>query len=87
MSLVLGSIYAHRLLLLALVLSTLSHVSHSKGDVNVMFLRGLIEAIFLFDGVKGVFLAINRIKGGLRLSVINYINNGLRLSAINYQIF
>ena len=52
MPLVVGSMYAHKLLLLALVLSLLSHVSHFKGDVNVIFLRGLIKAIFLFKGVK-----------------------------------
>ena len=47
-----GSICAHKLLLLALVLSLLSHVSHFKGDVNMIFLKGLIKAIFLFKGVK-----------------------------------
>ena len=46
-----GSIYAHKLLLLALVLSLLSYASYSKGDINVMSLRGLIKAIFLFKGV------------------------------------
>ena len=66
-----GSMYAYKLLLLALVLSTSSHASHFKGDVSVISLRGLIEAIFLFDGVKGVFLVINRIKSCLRFSVIN----------------
>ena len=50
--LIMGLIYAHKSLLLALVLSLLSHVSHFKGDVNVMFFRGLVEAIFLFEGVK-----------------------------------
>ena len=44
--------YAHKSLLLALVLSSLSHVSHSEGDINVMSFRGLIKAIFLFKGVK-----------------------------------
>ena len=43
---------AHRSLLLALVLSFLSHASHFKGDINIIFLRGLIKAIFLFKGVK-----------------------------------
>ena len=43
---------AHKSLLLALVLSSLSHASYFKGDVSVTFLRGLIEAIFLFKGVK-----------------------------------
>ena len=47
-----GSIYAHKLLLLALVLSSLSHVSYFKGDINVISLRGLVKAIFLFEGVK-----------------------------------
>ena len=50
--LVLGSICAHRSLLLALVLSSLSHVSHSKGDVNITSLKGLIKAISLFKGAK-----------------------------------
>ena len=43
---------AYKSLFLTLVLSLLSHVSHSKGDVNVIFFRGLIKAIFLFEGVK-----------------------------------
>ena len=43
---------AYRSLLLALVLSFLSHASHSKGDVNVISLRGLVKAISLFEGVK-----------------------------------
>ena len=42
----------YKLLLLTLVLSLLSHASHFEGDVNVMSLRGLIEAICLFEGVK-----------------------------------
>ena len=46
-----GSICAHKLLLLALVLSLLSHVSYFEGDVNVMSFRGLVKAIFLFEGV------------------------------------
>ena len=68
-----GSMCAHKLLLLALVLSLLSHVSHSEGDINMISLRGLIKVISLFEGVKkSVFLAVNCIKSGLRLSVINY---------------
>ena len=47
-----GSICAHKLLLLALVLSLLSHASHFKGDVNVIFLKGLVKAISLFKGIK-----------------------------------
>ena len=47
-----GSICAHKSLLLALVLNFLSHVFYSEGDVNVMSLRGLIKAISLFKGVK-----------------------------------
>ena len=47
-----GLIYTHKSLLLALVLSSLSHASHSEGDISVMSLRGLIEAIFLFKGAK-----------------------------------
>ena len=47
-----GSIYAYKLLLLALVLNLLSHVFHFKGDINVISLKGLIEAIFLFKGAK-----------------------------------
>ena len=47
-----GSICAHKSLLLALVLSSSSHASYSKGDVNVISLRGLIKAIFLFEGAK-----------------------------------
>ena len=47
-----GSMCAYKLLLLALVLNLLSHASQFKGDVNVIFLRGLIKAIFLFKGVK-----------------------------------
>ena len=43
---------AHKSLLLALVLSSLSHASHSKGDINVTSLKGLIKAISLFEGVK-----------------------------------
>ena len=67
-----GSIYAHKLLLLALVLNSLSYASHSEGDVNVMFLRGLIEAIFLFEGAKRRVFSCKSYKSGLRLSVINY---------------
>ena len=44
--------YAHRLLLLALVLNSLSHASHFERDVNVIFLKGLIKAISLFKGAK-----------------------------------
>ena len=47
-----GLIYAHKLLLLALVLNLLSHASYSKRDVNIIFLKGLIKAIFLFKGAK-----------------------------------
>ena len=47
-----GSMCAHKSLLLALVLSSLSYASHFKGDVNVISFRGLIKAIFLFKGVK-----------------------------------
>ena len=50
--LVMGSICAYKLLLLALVLSLLSHASYSKGDINVISFKGLIEVIFLFKGVK-----------------------------------
>ena len=42
---------AHKLLLLALVLSLFSHASHFKGDISVISLKGLIKAIFLFKGV------------------------------------
>ena len=47
-----GSMYAYKLLLLALVLSLSSHVSHFKRDISVIFLKGLIKAIFLFKGIK-----------------------------------
>ena len=47
-----GSICAYKSLLLALVLSLLSHASHFKGDINVIFFKGLVKAIFLFKGVK-----------------------------------
>ena len=50
--LVVGSMCAYKLLLLALVLSLLFHAFYFEGDINVMFLRGLIEDIFLFEGVK-----------------------------------
>ena len=71
--LVLGLMCAYRSLLLALVLSSLSHASQFEGDVSVMFLRGLVKAIFLFEGVKkGVFLAVNCIISGLWFSVVNY---------------
>ena len=68
-----GSICAHKLLILALVLNLLSYASHSEGDVSVMSLRGLVKAISLFEGVKRrVFLAVNRIKSGLRLLIIRF---------------
>ena len=60
---VVGSMCAHKSLLLALVLSSLSHASYSEGDVSVISFRGLIKVIFLFKGAKGVFLVVNRIKG------------------------
>ena len=47
-----GSICAYKLLLLALVLNLLSYAFYFKGDVSVMSLRGFVEAIFLFEGVK-----------------------------------
>ena len=47
-----GSIYAHKSLLLALVLSLSSHASHFKGDINIISLKGLIKAISLFKGIK-----------------------------------
>ena len=47
-----GSIYAYKLLLLTLILNLLSHASYFKGDVNIISLKGLIKAIFLFKGVK-----------------------------------
>ena len=47
-----GSMYAHKSLLLALVLSSLSYASYFKRDVNVISLRGLVKAIFLFEGAK-----------------------------------
>ena len=47
-----GSMCAHKSLLLALVLSSLSHTSHFKGDINIISLKGLIKTIFLFKGVK-----------------------------------
>ena len=47
-----GSICAHKSLLLALVLSSSSHASYSEGDISVMSLKGLVKAIFLFEGVK-----------------------------------
>ena len=45
----------YRLLFLALVLSTLSHASHFKGDINVISLKGLIKAISLVGSVRNVF--------------------------------
>ena len=47
-----GSICAYKSLLLALVLNLLSHVSYFKGDINIISLKGLIKAIFLFKGIK-----------------------------------
>ena len=47
-----GLMYAHKLLLLTLVLNSSSHASYSKGDINIISLRGLIKAISLFKGVK-----------------------------------
>ena len=47
-----GLMCAHKLLILALVLNLLSHASYSKGDINMISLKGLIKAIFLFEGVK-----------------------------------
>ena len=47
-----GSMCAYKLLLLTLVLNSLSHASHFKGDINVMSFKGLIKAISLFKGVK-----------------------------------
>ena len=55
MPLVLGLMCPYRLLLLALVLSISSYVSHSGGDVNVMFFKGLVEVIFLVESVRSVF--------------------------------
>ena len=63
--LVMGSICTHKLLLLALVLSSSSHASHSKGDINVISLKGLIKAIFLFEGAK-------RRVFGFRLLIIRF---------------
>ena len=36
----------------ALILSLLSYASYFKGDINIISLKGLIKAIFLFKGVK-----------------------------------
>ena len=47
-----GLICAYKLLLLALVLNSSSHASYSERDVNIISLRGLIKAIFLFKGAK-----------------------------------
>ena len=38
-----------------LVLNILSYVSHSKGDINVMFLGRLVKAISLIKSIKSVF--------------------------------
>ena len=69
--LILGLMCPYKSLLLALVQSTLSHASHSKGDVSVTSLKGLVKAIFLFESAKSVVLVVNSIKGGLRLSAVN----------------
>ena len=68
---VLESIYPYRLLLLALILSILSHKSHSKEDISAISLKRLIKVIFLFKGVKSVFLIINCIKY-FRLLIIRF---------------
>ena len=47
-----GLMCSYKSLFLALVLSLSFHASHSKGDVNVISLRGLVKAIFLFEGIK-----------------------------------
>ena len=47
-----GLMCAHKSLLLALVLSSLSHASHSEGDISVTSFKGLVKAISLFEGVK-----------------------------------
>ena len=60
--LILGSIYLHKSLFLALVLNTLFHMSYFKGDLSVISFKRLIKAIFLFKGAKNVFLVINCIK-------------------------
>ena len=52
MPLVVGLMCAYKSLLLALVLSSSSHASHSEGDISVTSLRGLVEAISLFEGAK-----------------------------------
>ena len=61
---------AHKSLLLALVLSSSSHVSYSKGDVNIISLRGLIKAIFLFEGAKRRVFGCNLYKK--RLAAFGY---------------
>ena len=43
---------AHKSLLLALVLNLLSYAPHFEGDINVISLKGLIKAIFLFKGAN-----------------------------------
>ena len=47
-----GLICAYKSLLLALILNLSSYASHFKGDVNMISFKGLIKAIFLFEGVK-----------------------------------
>ena len=49
---ILESIYAYKSLLLTLILNTSSHASYFKRDINITSLKGLIKAIFLFEGVK-----------------------------------
>ena len=44
--------YAYKSLLLALVLNSSSHASHSEGDISVTSLKGLVKAISLFKGAK-----------------------------------
>ena len=74
--LVLGSMCPYKSLFLALVLSTLFYAFHSERDVHVMSLRGLIKAIFLFKGVKSVFLVINCIKC-LRLLTVRFFKESV----------
>ena len=62
--------YAHKSLLLALVLSSSSYTSYSKKDINITSLKGLIKAISLFKGVKR--------------RVFNYKSYKKRLTAFGY---
>ena len=57
--LILKLIYPYRSLLLALILSFLFYTSYFKGDINAIFLKRLIKAIFLFKGAKNVFLIVS----------------------------